>query len=344
MLRFPSSTRALEQVVAAFENSKGKDIPNLPSYIDALTRLGRQNQIPQRLAGLYANAGDSNIGGDNQKIAESTGNIGNNGTAFDSLRSRFNSLESAARAVNNSGSKSFGSQMPNSRYSFNPSTGTTGYTSTAQADPHESVSPLHVIVSERWSWTKWVRQTTSRLFFGLLFFTGVAVLLEQQGMLKQGKQALVAPEPGENKVRFSDVQGVDEAKHELQQVVDFLKDPARFTQLGGRLPKGVLLYGPPGTGKTYLARAIAGEADVPFFQTSGSEFDEMFVGVGARRVRELFVAAKKAAPCIVFIDELDAVGSKRNAKDQSYMRQTLNQLLVELDGFEENSGYFFYLK
>lgn len=144
--------------------------------------------------------------------------------------------------------------------------------------------------------------------------------------------AEVEPNSLQQPIKFADVQGVDEAKHELEEIVAFLKEPKKFMEIGGKLPKGILLYGPPGTGKTHLARAVAGEAGVPFFQMSGSEFDELYVGVGARRVRELFAAAKKKAPCIVFIDEIDAVGSKRSAKDQSYMRQTLNQLLVELDG------------
>lgn len=137
---------------------------------------------------------------------------------------------------------------------------------------------------------------------------------------------------------FDDVVGVEEAKSELEEIVMYLKDPKRFTRLGGKLPKGVLLTGPPGTGKTLLAKAIAGEAEVPFFYSSGSEFEEMYVGVGARRVRDLFAAANANAPCIIFIDEIDAVGGSRNLKDQTAMKMTLNQLLVEMDGFQENNG------
>lgn len=143
------------------------------------------------------------------------------------------------------------------------------------------------------------------------------------------------------KVTFEDVAGIDEAKQELQEVVDFLKDPQKFQRLGGKIPKGVLLVGPPGTGKTLTARAVAGEADVPFFTISGSDFVEMFVGVGASRVRDMFEQGKKSAPCIIFIDEIDAVGRHRGAGlggGNDEREQTLNQLLVEMDGFEANEG------
>ena len=143
------------------------------------------------------------------------------------------------------------------------------------------------------------------------------------------------------KVTFDDVAGIDEAKEELEEIVEFLRDPQKFSRLGGKIPKGALLVGPPGTGKTLLARAIAGEAGVPFFTISGSDFVEMFVGVGASRVRDMFEQAKKNAPCIVFIDEIDAVGRHRGAGyggGNDEREQTLNQLLVEMDGFEANEG------
>ncbi|MBB2160968.1 ATP-dependent zinc metalloprotease FtsH [Gluconacetobacter sacchari] len=145
----------------------------------------------------------------------------------------------------------------------------------------------------------------------------------------------------QGRVTFDDVAGIDEAKSELQEIVDFLRDPQKFTRLGGKIPKGVLLVGPPGTGKTLLARAIAGEANVPFFTISGSDFVEMFVGVGASRVRDMFEQGKKAAPCIIFIDEIDAVGRHRGAGlggGNDEREQTLNQMLVEMDGFESNEG------
>ncbi|MCS6817854.1 MAG: ATP-dependent zinc metalloprotease FtsH [Blastocatellia bacterium] len=164
------------------------------------------------------------------------------------------------------------------------------------------------------------------------------------GVLTFGRsKAKIYDTSSENRVTFADVAGVDEAKAELMEIVDFLRHPARYQRLGGRIPKGVLLIGPPGTGKTLLARAVAGEAGVPFFAISGSEFVEMFVGVGAARVRDLFEQAKRRAPCIVFIDELDAIGKMRSvggglvgAHDER--EQTLNQLLVEMDGFDSSKG------
>jgi cell division protease FtsH len=177
--------------------------------------------------------------------------------------------------------------------------------------------------------------------FGLLLLVGFYALMLRQ--LRRGANPVVeslrAPPP--RPVTFADVAGVDEAKAELVEIVEFLRDPAKVTRLGGRIPKGVLLMGPPGTGKTLLAKAIAGEAGVPFFHMSGSGFVEMFVGVGAGRVRTLFAEAKKSAPCIVFIDEIDAVGRQRGTGiggGHDEREQTLNQLLVEMDGFADNEG------
>jgi cell division protease FtsH len=184
-------------------------------------------------------------------------------------------------------------------------------------------------------------------WFPMLLFVAVMIFLMRQMQAGGGKamgfgksRAKMLTER-QGRVTFEDVAGVDEAKEDLVEIVDFLKDPQKFQKLGGRIPKGVLLVGPPGTGKTLLARAIAGEANVPFFTISGSDFVEMFVGVGASRVRDMFEQAKKNAPCIVFIDEIDAVGRHRGAGlggGNDEREQTLNQLLVEMDGFEANEG------
>jgi len=162
-----------------------------------------------------------------------------------------------------------------------------------------------------------------------------------RGIFSFGKSRARLLTGTQNKITFKDVAGVQEAKYELEEIIEFLKSPTKFQKLGGKIPKGVLLLGPPGTGKTLLARAVAGEADVPFFSISGADFVEMFVGVGASRVRDLFEQAKKNSPCLIFIDEIDAVGRQRGAGlggGHDEREQTLNQLLVEMDGFEQNSG------
>jgi ATP-dependent metalloprotease len=204
--------------------------------------------------------------------------------------------------------------------------------------------PVYVVVEESLMSIvfRWVRFFAA---FGLAAYVSlilITLFVESSGLMKKvGGTTSSEVRPEQQNARFSDVHGCDEAKEELSDVVDFLKHPERYNKLGGRLPKGVLLIGPPGTGKTLLARAVAGEAGVPFFYMSGSEFDEVYVGVGAKRVRELFTQARSKAPAIVFIDELDAVGGKRNTRDASYHRQTLNQLLNDLDGFDQSTGVIF---
>ena len=184
-------------------------------------------------------------------------------------------------------------------------------------------------------------------WFPLILLVGVWIFFMRQMQsgggkaMSFGKSRAKLLTEAQGKITFEDVAGIEEAKEELEEIISFLKDPKKFTKLGGRIPKGVLLMGPPGTGKTLLARAIAGEAGVPFFSISGSDFVEMFVGVGASRVRDLFVQGKKSAPCIIFIDEIDAVGRHRGAGlggGHDEREQTLNQLLVEMDGFESNEG------
>jgi cell division protease FtsH len=203
---------------------------------------------------------------------------------------------------------------------------------TIRAHPEEEESLWEILLA---SWLPIL------LFIGIFLF----VIRRSQGgggfAMSMGKVRANLQGDDEKKVSFADVAGVEEAKLELEEIVAFLHEPGHFTRLGGRIPKGVLLVGPPGTGKTLLARAVAGEAEVPFFSLSGSDFVEMFVGVGASRVRDLFAQAREKAPCIVFIDEIDAVGRHRGAGiggGHDEREQTLNQLLVEMDGFEEGGG------
>lgn len=219
---------------------------------------------------------------------------------------------------------------------FAMSTGKNGATGSGGKE-----SPLYVVVEESvggtvFKWAKFI------LYFGLVtYFTLVVmtIAVETSGVLRKVTGATQnEAQPQHQTVRFSDVHGCDEAKEDLQELVEFLKNPERFSTLGGRLPKGFLLEGPPGTGKTLLARAVAGEAGVPFFFMSGAEFDEVYVGVGAKRVRELFNNARAKAPAIIFIDELDAIGGKRNERDPAYVKQSLNQLLTEMDGFSQETG------
>ncbi|MFT8363605.1 MAG: ATP-dependent zinc metalloprotease FtsH [Sporolactobacillus sp.] len=191
----------------------------------------------------------------------------------------------------------------------------------------------------------WLTFATSLIPFAIIFFLIFFLLNQAQGgggrVMNFGKSKAKLYSEDKKKVTFKDVAGADEEKQELVEIVDFLKDPRKFVALGARIPKGVLLEGPPGTGKTLLARAVAGEAGVPFFSISGSDFVEMFVGVGASRVRDLFDQAKKNSPCIIFIDEIDAVGRQRGAGlggGHDEREQTLNQLLVEMDGFGANEG------
>jgi len=193
--------------------------------------------------------------------------------------------------------------------------------------------------------TNWANILISSAPFILLIGFWIFFMRQMQSggnkALSFGKSKAKLLASQQKKVTFKDVAGVDEAKEELQEIIEFLREPQKFQKLGGRIPKGVLLMGPPGTGKTLMARAIAGEANVPFFSISGSDFVEMFVGVGASRVRDLFEQGKKNAPCIIFIDEIDAVGRHRGAGlggGHDEREQTLNQLLVEMDGFESNDG------
>ena len=211
--------------------------------------------------------------------------------------------------------------------------------------PNENVSIEYVAPSNS---SVWVSLIPTLMIIGV-FIVFIFIFTQQsqgssssgRGVMNFGKSKARMVSPDSRKVTFDDVAGADEEKAELEEIVDFLKQPTRYVEMGARIPKGVLLVGPPGTGKTLLAKAIAGEAGVPFFSISGSDFVEMFVGVGASRVRDLFEQAKKNSPSLIFIDEIDAVGRQRGAGlggGHDEREQTLNQLLVEMDGFGANEG------
>ncbi|MEY4193728.1 MAG: hypothetical protein RLZZ226_96 [Pseudomonadota bacterium] len=225
------------------------------------------------------------------------------------------------------------------------------FTTFSPGDPHlvDDLLKNHVEIKAEPPETQSLFMQIFISWFPMLLLVGVWIFFMRQmqgggggrGAMSFGKSRARLIEEDEVKVTFADVAGVEEAKEDVQEMVDFLKDPAKFQKLGGKIPRGALMIGPPGTGKTLLARAIAGEAGVPFFSISGSDFVEMFVGVGASRVRDMFEQAKKNAPCIIFIDEIDAVGRHRGAGlggGHDEREQTLNQLLVEMDGFEGTEG------
>ncbi|PYS99320.1 MAG: cell division protein FtsH [Acidobacteria bacterium] len=209
------------------------------------------------------------------------------------------------------------------------------------ANPASPVKWSEEAASSGLGWLLLVQALPFLLLIGFLAFTLRQMQAGGNKALSFGKSKAKLLNNQQKRVTFKDVAGVDEPKEELQEIIEFLKDPQKFQKLGGKIPKGVLMMGPPGTGKTLLAKAVAGEANVPFFSISGSDFVEMFVGVGASRVRDLFEQGKKNAPCIIFIDEIDAVGRHRGAGlggGHDEREQTLNQLLVEMDGFESNDG------
>lgn len=233
-------------------------------------------------------------------------------------------------------------QSPTFLQSLNPFNGQQAQQQAPQyALPGTASNPVQVQIANAGGGAKdeFIRGIIRFTFSALLIGVVLTILGKQvgsiggSGMFKEPKAAATTPN-----VKFSDVKGCDEAKADLEELVAYLRNPEQFSRLGGKMPRGVLMLGPPGTGKTLLAKAVAGEANVPFFACSGSEFEEMYVGVGARRIRDLFAAAKKKSPAIIFIDEIDAVGGKRQDRETTATRMSLNQLLTELDGFNENSG------
>lgn len=322
-----SSPAVSHAILATKEQEANKGLSN-PDAQAAFYRLLLQSNYPQYVVSRFETPGIASSPECSELYMEALQRIGRHSEA-DAVRQSLLTASSAGAVNPSLASSSVNSPAYHGTF---PSLYSPSYGSRKE--------PLHVVVTESTfaivsRWVKWL------VIFGLLTY-GVSeafkYIAENTTLLKSSEVADKSVDVAKTNVKFDDVCGCDEARAELEEIVDFLKDPAKYESLGGSLPKGVLLTGPPGTGKTLLARATAGEAGVDFFFMSGSEFDEVYVGVGAKRIRELFSQARARAPAIVFIDELDAIGGKRNPKDQAYAKQTLNQLLVELDGFSQTSG------
>lgn len=353
LLRASLSPQLNYNLAYSSSSTSSRYIPNNSNYNNNSYLFNPQQQQRRYLFGLSNNTSKLSFPSafNHSENTSSQTNNNNNNNDFGSRRSQsqgsspsvFDYLFSDNANNNNNTNRSTTSQgnRDSSRsksFSSNYNSNNTNSNNSSTVPNGTMDKPVHVILSQPnarsqfWNLIRQVALISILMAYASVFFE------EKTGLGKtMTTNTEVRPE-NNSKCKFSDVAGVDEAKEELAEIVEYLRDPDKFRRLGGKLPKGILLFGPPGTGKTLLAKAISNEAKAAFFYASGSEFDELYVGVGSKRIRELFAAAKKRAPAIIFIDEIDAIGSSRTARDQQFSKMTLNQLLIEMDGFKQNEG------